>query len=311
MRILVLGAGAIGAYFGGRLAESGADVAFLVREKRKAELEARGLVVKSSVGDIARRVTALCAGEIDRPYDLVLLSCKSYDLDAAMDAIAPAMGPASAVLPLLNGLRHLDALRARFGAERVLGGACYIGAALEDGVVRHIGGGQTLIFGELSGEASPRAKEILSVFGRTKFTATLAADILQTMWEKLVMLAALAAATTLARATVGEIVAAPSGEAFVLAGLAECAAVASAANHAPSEAALEQSRALLTARGSAFAASMMRDLVAGRRTESDHIIGDLVRRAQRHRLAIPILQVAWTNLEVHETRLPVGGTARR
>ena len=118
MRILVLGAGAIGGYFGGRLAEGGADVAFLVREKRKAELEARGLVVKSAVGDIALPVTSLLADEIARPFDIVLLSCKSYDLDTAIDAIAPAMGPASAVLPLLNGVRHLDRLGERFGAGR-------------------------------------------------------------------------------------------------------------------------------------------------------------------------------------------------
>jgi len=306
MRILVLGAGAIGGYFGGRLAESGADVAFLVRAKRKAELEARGLVVKSSFGDIACRVRALGPDEIDGPYDLVLLSCKSYDLDAAMDAIAPAAGPASAVLPLLNGLRHLDRLAERFGAERVLGGAAYIGAALEGGEVRHIGGGHALVFGELSGGASPRAEAIRSVFARTKFDPRLAPDILRTMWEKLVMLAALAAATTLTRATVGEINAAPSGESFVLAALAECAAVASAEHNAPSAAALDQARGLLTARGSRFAASMMRDLAAGRRTEADHVIGDLVRRADRNGVAIPILRVALANLEVHEARIAAG-----
>lgn len=311
MRILVLGAGAIGGYFGGRLAESGADVSFLVREKRKAELDARGLVVKSAVGDIARPVTARGGQEIDRPFDVVLLSCKSYDLDTAMDAIAPAMGPASVLLPLLNGIRHLDRLGERFGAERVLGGTCYIGAAFENGVVRHIGDMQALAFGELSGEASARAREIEAAFARTKVKATLSADILQAMWEKLVMLAALAATTTLARATVGEIMAAPSGETFLLAALAECAAVATAEGHAPSPEALAHSRALLTTRGSPFAASMMRDLAAGRRTEGDHIIGDLVRRAHRHGLAVPILQVAVANLEVHEARLGSGSAERR
>ena len=303
MRILVLGAGAIGGYFGGRLAESGADVAFLVREKRKAELEARGLVVKSTVGDVTVPVQALLARDIARPFDIVLLACKSYDLDGAMAAIAPAVGPESAVLPLLNGVRHVDRLAERFGATRVLGGTCYIGAALEHGVVRHIGEMQALAFGEISGEASTRMRALDAAFARTKVKATLSPDIVQAMWEKLVMLAALAATTVLTRATVGEIVAAPSGEAFMLAALAECAAVAAAEGHAPGEEALARSRALLTARGSPFAASTMRDLVAGHRTEGDHIVGDLVRRAQHHARAVPILQAALAALDVHEARL--------
>ena len=311
MRILVLGAGAIGGYFGGRRAESGADVAFLVREKRKAELGARGLVVKSAAGDIARPVTALLANELVQPFDIVLLSCKAYDLDSAIAAIAPAMGPASVVLPLLNGVRHLDRLVERFGAARVLGGTCYIGAAFEGGVIRHIGEMQSLAFGELTGEPSARLRELEALFARSKAQAALSPDIVQAMWEKLVMLAALAATTSLARATVGEIMAAASGEAFMRAALAECAAVAAAEGHAPGEEALGRARALLTARGSPFAASTMRDLAAGRRTEGDHIIGDLVRRAHRHGVGIPILEVACAVLEVHEARLAAAGTPAR
>jgi 2-dehydropantoate 2-reductase len=304
MRILVLGAGAIGGYFGGRLAEGGADVTFLVRGKRKAELDANGLVVKSAVGDIALPVKTLAEGERAAPFDIVLLSCKSYDLDAAMAALVPFMGPRSAVVPLLNGLAHLERLAATLGRERVMGGACYIGATLDPGgVVRHIGDMQALAFGELAGGASDRATALAAEFARTKVTATVSSDIVQAMWEKLVMLAALAASTTLTRATVGEIMAAPSGERFTLAALAECAAVAAAEGHAASAASLAQSRSLLTARGSPFAASTLRDLAAGRRTESDHIIGDLVRRARPHGLAVPILEVALTNLEVHEAKV--------
>ncbi len=303
MRILVLGAGAVGGYFGGRLAESGADVSFLVRDRRKAELDAHGLIVKSAVGDIAIPVAALTRREVDRPFDLVLLSCKSYDLDAAIDAIEPALGRAGAVLPVLNGVRHLDRLAERLGAGRVLGGACYISASLENGVVHHIGELQTLMLGELSGEKTARAREIEAAFAGTKAEVTVSDDILQVMWEKLVMLAALAGATTLTRATVGQIMAAASGERFLLATLAECAAVAAAEGHAPTSEALARARSLLVARGSPFAASTMRDMIAERRTEGEHIIGDLVRRAAAHRLSIPILEVAWTNLEVHEARL--------
>ena len=307
MRILVLGAGAIGGYFGGRLAEGGADVTFLVRGRRKAELEADGLVVKSVNGDIALKVKTIAAGEAAPPFDIVLLSCKSYDLDAAIVSLKPFLGPRGAVVPLLNGLAHLDRLAEALGRERVMGGACHIGAVLDPGgVVRHVGDLHAIAFGELDGAASDRAKALLAEFARTKVKARLSPDIVQAMWEKLVMLAALAAATTLTRATVGEIMAAPSGEGFALAALAECAAVASAEGHEASAASLAQARTLLTTRGSPFAASTMRDLAAGRRTEGDHIVGDLVRRARRRGLAVPILETALTNLEVHEARIARG-----
>jgi 2-dehydropantoate 2-reductase len=307
MRILVLGAGAIGGYFGGRLAEAGADVTFLVRGRRKEELDANGLKVKSAAGDIALAPKTLAAGAAAAPFAIVLLSCKSYDLASAIAAIAPFMARETAVVPLLNGLRHVDVLAEALGRNRVMGGACYIGATLDgDGTVRHIGELQAIAFGELSGERSARAEAILAQFARTKVTATIPPLVLQSMWEKFVMLAALAAATTLTRATVGELMAAPSGEAFALGALAECAAVAAAEGHAPAPAALAQSRTLLTTRGSPFAASTMRDMLAGRRTEGDHIVGDMVRRGQARGLSVPLLAAALTNLEVHEARLARG-----
>jgi 2-dehydropantoate 2-reductase len=302
MRILVLGAGAIGGYFGGRLAEGGADVTFLVRPRRKAELDASGLIVKSVKGDIALRPQTLEGGARAEPFDIVLLACKSYDLEAAIDAIAPYMGEASAVLPLLNGLSHLDRLKERLGAARVMGGACFIGAALEpNGVVRHIGDMQTLVFGELTRERSARAEALAAAFARTKVAAQISPDIVQAMWEKLVLLAALVAVTGLARGTVGE-VAAAHGTGFALAALAECEAAAAAEGHASGESARGQARRLLTT-PSPFAASAMRDLVAGRRTEGDHIVGDLARRAQKHGLPHPILEAARIMYAVHEARL--------
>lgn len=158
MRILVLGAGAIGGYYGGRLAESGADVTFLVRPRRAQQLAARGLVVRSPLGDIERRVKTVLAGELREQFDVVLLSCKSYDLDSAIAAIAPALGRESAILPLLNGINHMAVLTERFSAARVLGGACGIGVTLNSaGEVLHAAPMEWLTLGELSGERSARA----------------------------------------------------------------------------------------------------------------------------------------------------------
>src|SRR5579864_3997280 len=198
MRILVLGAGAIGGYYGGRLVEGGADVTFLVRPRRAGQLAERGLVVRSPLGDIERKVKTVLAEDIREPFDLVLLSCKAYDLDSAIDAIAPALGPQGAVLPLLNGMNHMAALSGRLGAARVLGGACYIGATLDpSGEVRHVGGMESLTYGEVSGERSARCDAIARIFAATKVNAVLNDNIIQAMWEKFVTLASLATATTL------------------------------------------------------------------------------------------------------------------
>jgi 2-dehydropantoate 2-reductase len=303
MRILVLGAGAIGGYYGGRLAEGGVDVAFLVRPKRAQLLAERGLVVRSALGDIARKVKTVQAGGLREPVDIVLLSCKAYDLDDAVEAIAPAMGPHSAVLPLLNGMNHMTVLSGRFGAARVLGGACGIGAVLEpSGEVRHTSGVEWLTFGEVSGERTARCEALVKIFAASKINATLNDHIVQAMWDKFVQMASLATATTLTRANVGEILAAPMGEWLMLEALGECQRTAAADGHPPSAEAVERTRKMLTTRGSSFTASMQRDLVAGGATEGDHIIGDLVRRAEKRGLDVPLLRLALANLQVHEAR---------
>jgi len=307
MRILVLGAGAIGGYYGGRLVEGGADVTFLVRPRRAQALAERGLVVRSALGDIEQKVKTVQAEQLREAYDLVLLSCKAYDLDSATEAIVPAVGPRSAILPLLNGINHMAALSGRFGAERVLGGACGIGVTLDpQGEIRHVGTMEWLTFGEVSGERSARCEAVAQTFSRTKVNATLNDNVMQAMWDKFVMLASLAASTTLTRANVGEILAAPLGEWLVLKALDECRSVAAADGHPPSVESVERTRKMLTTRGSAFSASMQRDLVAGGATEGDHIIGDLVRRAEKRGLDVPLLRIALANLQVHEARRKKG-----
>src|SRR5688572_12882826 len=128
MKFLVLGAGAIGGYFGGRLVESDADVTFLVRPARRAQLERDGLRIESELGHVSRPVSTVLADSVAPDYDVVLLTCKAYDLQSSMQAIAPAVGPQTAVIPLLNGLAHFAALDAFFGASRVMGGTCMIDA---------------------------------------------------------------------------------------------------------------------------------------------------------------------------------------
>jgi 2-dehydropantoate 2-reductase len=303
LRILVLGAGAVGGYFGGRLVEAGGDVTFLVRERRAAELAANGLVIKSSYGDATLAVQTVTAGSALKPFDIILLACKAYDLASAIDSIAPAVGPESAILPLLNGLSHLDALEARFGKDRVLGGVAQIGATLgANGRIEHLNRVHRVIFGERDGRRSPRVAALAELTARAKFDSALSEIILLEMWEKFVLLATLAGMTCLMRASVGAIMTTREGEALMGEFLDECNAVAVAAGQAPRAAFLERTRAMLTTRGSDFTASMLRDIERGGPTEGDHILGDLLRRARALGVATPLLRVAACHVEAYEAR---------
>lgn len=304
MRFLVLGAGAVGGYFGGRLAEAGRDVTFLVRSPRAAALAEHGLKVESALGDFLVPVKVATADRVGGPYDVVLLTAKHYDLDAAIAAIRPAVGPETAVLPLLNGLVHLDRLDAAFGPGHVLGGVAYVGAVLQpDGSIRHINRLSGIAFGERYRDVSERARAIEAEFAGTPVSAPVNPNILLEMWEKFVMMGAMAGINCLMRGTIGEIMATDDGTEIMTAALAECHAVADAAGFTPRAQSFERISTMLTEKGSVNSASMRQDLEAGRRTEADAILGDMLRRGRGFGIAMPLLTAAYCHLQVHENRL--------
>ena len=301
MRILVIGAGAIGGYFGGRLLEAGRNVTFLVRPGRAEQLARTGLSIRSRFGDIDLPAPTVVAERIDRPFDVVLLSCKAFDLDDAIPSFAPAVGPNSAVLPLLNGMRHLDALEGRFGAGAVLGGQCAISTTLDaDGRILHLNDVHSLSFGERDGAQSARVGAIAECFAGAKFVSSPSKVIVQEMWEKWVFISALAGITCLMRAPVGDIVAGGSADVATTL-LDECAAIARLLGFPPRDAAMQRFRTTVTAVGSSFAASMLRDVERGARTEAEHILGDLLRRSGNP-AAYPVLRIACGHLLSYEAR---------
>lgn len=303
MRLLVLGAGGIGGYFGGRLAEAGTDVTFLVRPKRRDQLARDGLRIQSPVGDSTLQVNTVLASELTPDYDFVLLTCKAYDLESAIDAITPAMNGRCAVVPLLNGMAHLDRLDERFGRAQVMGGAASISVTLgKDGVIRHADPLQRITFGERDRSKSERAQTLAKAFASTKLDWELADDIEQSMWEKIVFLSALAATNCLFRANVGEIARAPGGLAAVERALAANVEIARREGHPPRAVAVEFGRKTLTDPSSARSGSMLNDLEAGLAVEADHIIGWMLERARAHELDDTILSLAYTNLKAYETR---------
>jgi 2-dehydropantoate 2-reductase len=302
MRVLVVGAGAIGGYFGGRLLQAGRDVTFLVRPKRAAELARDGLVIKSPNGDVTLKTPpTVQADKLSEKFDVVLLSCKAFDLDDAIRSFAPAVGPQTAILPLLNGMLHLDVLDGKFGRERVLGGLCAIAATLnEHREVVQLNPMQSLTFGERDGKMSDRVRAIAEVMASGKFGTAASEHIVQDMWEKWVFLASLAASTCLMRTSVGNILAVPGGKDFILGMLDECSAVATAEGHAPGGPFFERTRGMLTAEGSQMTASMFRDIKAGAAVEADHVIGDLIARGDAAKVPVPRLRTAYMHLKAYE-----------
>lgn len=302
MRTLVVGAGAVGGYFGGRLLEAGRDVTFLVRPRRAAELAQSGLRIRSRFGDVTLPAPPTTLAEsLTEPFDLVLLSCKAYDLTGAIASFAPAVGPETAILPVLNGMRHVELLADRFGPHCVLGGQCLIAATLDENHdIVHLNDSHALTFGERDGTMSARIKAIEDLMKGARFDVHASANILLDMWEKWVFLATLAGCTCLMRASVGDIATAPGGADLVLGIIEECRSIAAAAGYSPREALLARTRKMATAKGSPLTASMLRDIENGAAIEADHIIGNLLQRGQGGRLTL--LPIVFTHLKAYESR---------
>ena len=307
MKLLILGAGGIGGYFGGRLAQAGADVAFLVRPRRREQLAREGLRIASPLGDLRVPVKTLLAEELKPGYDFVLLTCKTYDLDSACEAIAPAMDGRCAIVPMLNGLDHFESLDRRFGKENVLGGTCAINVTLgKDGVIHHVGAMQRLAFGERDGSKSARAAAFGEALAKSAIEWEQAEDIEQNLWEKIVFLSALAAVSCLFRANVREILAAPGGREAIERTLATHLEVASREGHPARAAAIGFARKGLVDPESLWNASMLRDMEGGGSVESEPIIGWMLAKAKKHGLDDTILSLAYTHLKAYEARRAAG-----
>jgi 2-dehydropantoate 2-reductase len=305
MRILIVGAGAVGGYFGGRLAQAGRDVTFLVRPSRAKQLSRDGLRIISPHGDAVFTPKLVSADKIDKPYDLVFLSVKAYALETAINDFAAAVGPETMILPVLNGMRHIDILTKRFGEHAVIGGVCLVAAEIDDqGRIVQIADFQELVYGERNGEITPRLKTLDATLQGAGFDARLAPDIMQAMWEKWFQLASLGAITCLMRGTIGDIVAALGGAELSLEVVNESGAVATACGHKPSEKVLTRHAAAMTALGSSLTSSMYRDLQKGAPVEADHILGDFIERGSAHGVTTSLLKAAFVNLSIYQNRLP-------
>lgn len=308
MRFLIVGAGALGGYYGGMLLKGGADVTFLVRERRAAQLTERGLVIKEPDGEFTTPVKTVLSGAVGGPYDVVFLACKAYDLGGAIDEFAFALAPYGAVLPVLNGINHIAVLSERLGAAQVLGGVTLFSVVRtpEGEIVRSgVGAWQTL-FGELTGKRSERCEEIGAAFAAGGVPTTVSSDIVTEMWAKFSGFAAASAIAVLTRARAGEIAATPAGAGFVGAVLDETARITAAEGYPQPTAIRDMYVRAFSQIGSDAAPSILFDIENGRATEGEHVIGDLVDRANRLGVDAPVLRAALCNLQIYEARRSTG-----
>jgi 2-dehydropantoate 2-reductase len=304
MRMLVVGAGSTGGYFGGRLVQAGRDVTFLVRPARAEYLRTHGLQIISPHGDVTLQPQLVTAGGLSAPFDIVLLAVKAFSLNAVLSDMAPAVGPHTMILPVLNGMKHVEVLGARFGQEIVVGCACKVVAVVdEQGRIVQLNALQDIAYGELNGSASARIKTLDAFMRGASFDARLSMTIARDMWEKWILLATLGSVTCLMRGTIGEIEAAQGGSEFVLRMFEEVVLIAKAVGIAPSEGFLVGAKRALTEKGSTLTSSMYRDLQRGGPIEADQIVGDLLVRARRAGLSTPLLASAYSHLSVYQNRI--------
>jgi 2-dehydropantoate 2-reductase len=304
MRILVIGAGAVGGYFGGRLADAGRDVTFLVRGRQSEAIRQDGLRIVSPHGNATFDPKLIAANEITGSYDLILLCVKAYSLAVAMNDFAAAVAPNTIILPLLNGMRHIELLAGRFGEDSVIGGVCLISAEIDtQGRIVQLTDIHRLVYGERPGNHSARISALNESMQGAMFDARTSENILQEMWEKWVLLASLGAATCLMRGNIGEIEAIPGGAHLSRAILRECSAISTACGYAPGDAFLARSEKVLTTHGSNLTSSMYRDWSKNAPVEVDQILGDLLERGRNFALNTPLLEAACINLRIYQARL--------
>lgn len=303
MRVLIVGAGAVGGYFGGRLIEKGADVTFLVREKRKQQLAREGLVIKSSHGHIKTPVQTLVYPEAHPAFDLILLCVKAYHLKEVIHTIKPYVGAHTTILPLLNGISHYAILREAFGEERILGGLCFIEVTLNSkGEIEHYSNRHELVYGEWNHAETERIRQIDALFSGARFSPRRSDAIQVDIWKKVIFISTMSAMTCLMRSSTGPILTSPYGKEIYRRLLEEVVSIAR--YYEPSipldfpDATL---RTLEEELKPTMKSSMLRDMEKGLPIETDALHGSLIQLAPKE-LDIPLLKTVYSTLSIYEEK---------
>lgn len=301
MRVLVIGAGAVGGYFGSRLLEKGVDVTFFVREARRKLLEQKGLFVRSVAGNIKLVANTLVSGEEARPFDVILFATKAYHLEDVINSIKPYASEETTIIPLLNGISHLERLQEEFGKKRVIGGLCFIESTLnDDGEIIHTSKVHELRFGELNGSATERIQKIDTLFSGTKAKFTCSERIIADMWEKYLFITTLSGITTLMRSSIGAIRHNEYGMNLIKRLFLEVETIMRATGAPLDEQIVAKHMKTIEKMHDSMKSSMLRDIERAAMIEVDHLQGHLLRLAKRHEVDSPLLKLIYHHLQVYE-----------
>ena len=301
MRILVLGAGGVGGFFGGRLVEKGEDVTFLVRSKRKRQLEERGLVIRSVNGDFFFFFKLITKEDRTSPFDVILFSTKAYHLNEAIQDLKPFVGEDTIIIPLLNGIAHLSLLQKEFGEEKVIGGLCFIETTLNDqGEIVQTSAANRLVFGEIKLQDSERIQRIAKAFAGTKSSFVLSENITQDMWHKYLFITVMSGVTTLMRAPIGPIRESEGGHDFIQNLFEECVQIMRYIGAPVKYDITEEHMKTIDKISYDMKSSMQRDMEKGSFIEGKHLQGYLLNVAEKNSIEAPLLGAVYQNLKVYE-----------
>ena len=303
MRVLVLGAGAVGGYFGGRMAEAGMDVTFLVREKKKRKLEKKGLIIKSPKGDFASSPNLVTINKLESIYDVILFTNKAYDLDEILRPPFPVKDGAI-IIPLLNGYAHMEQLRNKFPKARLFGGIAHIFSTLnEEGEIHHFNDIHSLTFGHLSKADETVGRRFFDSCSSANFSIKYSDNIIVDLWHKWVLITTVAGATTLFNATIGEIASTEHGISFITALHDECINIAKSEKIQLRDDDLAQQRRFLSDKESTWNSSMRRDMANKSKIECAHIFLELIKISDKNNILCPSLKTVMINSEIYMNSL--------
>lgn len=301
MNILIVGAGAIGGYFGARLIEKGENVTFLVRERRKNELETYGLMVESPHGNVTVQPKTILTGDPLENVDVILLATKAYHLEQAIHDIRPYIGEKTLILPLLNGMAHLNILIENFGDEKVIGGLCFIESTLgENGKVIQKSKVHDLLFGERNGVETERIKQLREKFAGTKANFRYSNKILADMWAKYLFISVFSGVTTIFRAPIGPILETEEGDEAVATLMEEVVSIMKKMGAPIDDDVKEEQLAKIKQMEKTMKSSMQRDMEKGLPTEGDHFFKYLLKNGEKHGVNAPYIKWIYTNLKIYE-----------
>ena len=298
MKILILGAGAIGGFFGAHLMKSGANVSFLVREKRKDELKKSGINIFSINGELKVNPKLLDKNLSGQHFDVIILTNKSYDLIESIREIKPYVNKA-VIIPLLNGMAHYEILDKEFGKEKIFGGTAYISTAMNNyGSIQQITSRASIKFGPRTQKNINTANEFYEICKETEFECDFSDHIELDLWRKYVLIGATAASTVLFQKPLGEICATTYGKSLIIEIHEECKKIVLSKGYDIGIEATNYNLKLITDKDSLLKASMLRDFESGKKTECEHILGYLIDLAEKNNIQCDLIKAAHTRIQV-------------